>query len=331
MSRLLAIASACLLLSVCAYAQFGRGGRSQTSGVSVHVQLQNGHPAPGNLLVQLLSSNAVPINSAFTNDMGEAALGEVPSGTDYYLQISGDGIETTRTSFYIEPGEGLHNEFVTVTPKEDTEVTSSQPSVSAFDLQVPKDARKEMEKGNEYAQKRQWLDAAKHYQKAIDKYPKYVGAYNNLGAARMNLNDSAGAKDAFERAVAIDDKYAQGWLNLATLQYFGHDIPGTEQDLLKAEAIAPTNLRVLTFLTQTEFRLKKYDECEQYANRVHALPHKGFAMAHAIAGSAYQNQGRIPQAVAQYKLYLEEAPDGRIASQVSAAVAALQKQLPPTP
>lgn len=332
MSRLLAVVSACFLLSALAHAQLGRpGGRGRTAGVAVHVQLQNGRPAPGNLRVELLSANSVPIGSAFTNDQGEASLGPVPSGADYYLQVTGDGIESARTSFYIELGEALHNEFITVTAAEEVELTSPRASISVFDLSVPKGARKEMEKGDKYALKRQWLDAAKHYQKAIDEYPNYVGAYNNLGTARMNLNDPVGANNAYEHAVSIDGKYAQGWLNLATLRYFQHDVPGTEQDLLKAEAIDPKNLRVLSFLAQTEFRLKKYAQCERYAQRVHALPHKGFAMAHAVAGSAYQNEGRITEAIAEYKLYLAEAPDGRIASQVSAALATLQKQLPPSP
>jgi tetratricopeptide (TPR) repeat protein len=330
MLRLLAIASTCALLSLSSPGQIGHlGGHSQPAGVAVHVQLQNGRPAPGNLLVQLLSSNSVPISSAFTNDVGEAALGPVPSGTDYYLQISGDGFQTARTSFFIPLGEALHNEFVTVAAKDDNAGSPTAPggSISVFDLKVPKGARKEMEKGNDFAQKREWLDAARHYQKAVDKYPQYVGAYNNLGTARMNLNDPAGAKDAYRHAVSIDAKYAQGWLNLATLAYFQRDVPDTEQDLLKAEAVEPMNVRVLTFLAQTEFKLKKYDQAEQYARRVHRLPHVGFAMAHVIGGSAYENQGRIADALAQYQLYLQEAPDGRLVAQVKAEVEKLQKQL----
>ena len=336
MSRLLAVASV-ILLAVSLSAQHGRftggtpGELSSPVSLSIHVQMENGRPAPRDLHVQLLSSNSVPINTAYTDQDGEASFPAVPSGTGYYLEVTGDGIEAMRTSFFISPGETMHSEFVTVSAKEETIAATTQGAVSVFDLNVPKDARKEVQKGDKLAHKQRWLEAAQHYQKAIDKYPKYVGAYNNLGTARMNLHDPAAAKDAYEHAVAIDSKYAQGWLNLATLQYFQHDVAATEQDLLKAETVEPMNVRVLTFLAQTEFKLQKYEQCEQYARRVHALPHRGFAMAHAIGGSAYQNQGRLANALAEYKLYLEEAPNGRIAPQVSAAVAALQKQLPPSP
>ncbi len=335
MSRLLAFVSAFLLLAPSLFAQHGRftgGNRGEvasTASLSIHVQMQNGRPAPRDLHVQLLSGNSVPINTAYTDQDGEVSFPAVPSGTGYYLEVTGDGIETMRTSFFVEPGETMHNEFVTVSAKEETIAAPGQGAVSVFDLNVPKDARKEMQRGDDFARKQQWLEAAHHFQKAIDKYPNYVGAYNNLGTARMNLHDPAGAKQAYEHALSIDNKYAQGWLNLATLQYFQHDMAATEQDLLKAEAVEPMNVRVLTFLAQTEFKLNKYDQAEQYAHRVHALPHKGFAMAHVIGGSAYQNQGRLADAVAEYKLYLEEAPNGRLAPQVSAAVEALQKQLTP--
>lgn len=332
MSRFICLTAAFTLLCVPLSAQCGRSASTRnTSIVLVQTRREDSRPAPPNLYVELFCGNGVPIDSGYTDHDGVVSFPSVPSGAGYYLEVTGEAIEELRSTFFIEPGKTVHKESITVSARQENTGVPLRSSISAFELNVPKEARKELAKGDEFAHKHHWLEAAQHYEKAIDMYPKYVGAYNNLGTARMHLNDPAGARSAYEHAVVIDGKYAKGWLNLASLELLQGKISNAEKDLLGVEAVEPTNLRVLTLLAETEFRLSKYDQVERLVQRIHALRHKGFAVAHAIAGSACQNQGRSEEALAEYKLYLEEAPDGQLAPQVRATIASLQKRLSSSP
>jgi tetratricopeptide (TPR) repeat protein len=297
----------------------------QYADVSVVVRTQGGTPVAG-VQVELLDASGLTVNRAFTNDNGEARIAGVPTGATYVLRLSGENIVPARQEMYMEPGEGEHTEWIDVEPRTIASVGASPPSVAVVDLNVPDKARKELEAGNSLAKQEKWEEAAKHYQKAIELYPKYATAFNNLGSARMNLHDVAGAKEAYRQAVEINDKYGGAWLNLAKIQYAAKDYTGAEQDLLKVIVTDPKNVQALVSLAQTDLQLAKYDDAEQYVKKVDASPHAGFAIVHVIGAYAYQNQNKAAEALAEYKKYLDEDPNGALAAKVKATIEKLEAQ-----
>ena len=318
----------CATLALSAFAQVHKPDSGPTSAsITVRVLLPDGQAAPQNIQVQLLSTNYVPIANAFTGENGEAAFNPVPSGFEYRLEVTGDRYETVNVDFYIEAGETVHHEFVTIHEKKDDNPSAPGGSVSLFDLKVPNDARKELEKGDNLAEQKQWAEASLHYLKAIEKFPNYATAYYNLGAARMNLNDTAGAKDAFQHAVTIDPKYARAWAGLARIAMSQHDLQTAEADFRKAITVEPMNAQVLTLMGQTELQLHNFADAEAIARKVHALPHQGLAIVHVIGGSAYENDKRPADAIAEYQLYLKEDPNGPLVAKVNEAIAGLQKAI----
>jgi len=105
-----------------------------------------------------------------------------------------------------------------VKPKQ-TNVASATPdgpvSMSVAEMNIPDNARKEMEKGMEYFDKNQYKDADKHFQKAVEIYPKYARAWNNIGVIKAKGGDRAGAMDAWKKAIDVDDKFGAAYFNLA--------------------------------------------------------------------------------------------------------------------
>ena len=303
--------------------------QKQYADLTIEVRTQTGQPPNASLKVELLSSTGMPVNTTFTNDSGEVMLGEVQTGAIYVIRVSGPEIEPAASEFTLEASESSHTEWITVTPRVRTNVTSPQGSVALVDLNVPQKALKELGKGNQCSAKNDWSGAAEHYQKAIELYPKYAMAYNNLGSARMNLHDVPGARQAFEQAVAINDKYANAWLHLARLQHDSGDVHGSQQSLLKAIATDPKNVEVLAGLAQVELQLSDFSATQDYVRKANALPHQGFAIIHILGAYALQKQDKIAEAVTEYKLYLQEDPNGAMAEKVRATIATLEKQTTP--
>ena len=62
--------------------------------------------------------------------------------------------------------------------------------------------------------KRESKQAIEHLQKAVAAYPKFVSAHNDLGLAYLDLNDADHAKQEFESAATLDQKFAQSFVNL---------------------------------------------------------------------------------------------------------------------
>ena len=325
MRRCIAVVFAGLLLSGLLAGQDSRNQRLRMSSgtVTVYVSLpHHEHPKAG-ITVDLQDAGGISVLKTVTNDKGEANLFDVPTGRSYLMVISGEGIVTKKKWIQLDSLETDHSEYIEVTPGD----PGQAPVV--IDADVPPKARKELEKGNDSAQKNQWQEASDHYQKAIELYPNYATAYNNLGSARMNLNDAAGAKAAFEHAVAINDKYAGAWLNLARIQHQSGDLKGAEQSLKKALAAEPKNVQVLADLAQVELLLNNFDATEDYERQANALPHQGYAMIHVLAAYAYQQQNKVPEALAEYKLYLQEDPKGPMAQKVQTNIQALEKSKTP--
>jgi tetratricopeptide (TPR) repeat protein len=320
---------AALFLSLSVSAQ--RGGnriRPNYTDVTVIVRFPHGESVKSGVRVELLSPGGVRVNTAYTNEDGSATLNMVPAGLSYVLRVSGENIAPAMQELMIEAGETSHSEWIEVGPRRSASPTSAHGSVAVVDLNVPSDARKELEKGNSLAGHNQWTEAAEHYQKAIELYPKYATAYNNLGSARMNLHDAAGAKEAYQHAVALNDKYANAWMNLAHLQHESGDAQGAEQSLLKALTTDPKNVQALADLAQVELQLQKFDATQDYVRKANALPHQGYALIHVLGAYAYQQQNKPTEALAEYKLYLQEDPKGVMAEKVRATIENMEKPRP---
>jgi tetratricopeptide (TPR) repeat protein len=195
--------------------------------------------------------------------------------------------------------------------------------VSAALLKVPSKARKQYEKGNKLSVEKRWKEAAVHYQSAVALYPQFDVAYNALGVSRMNLDDAVGARQAFQNAIRVNPGLAPALRNLARLSLRAHDYAQADQLLKKSLASEPINPWALVSAAYAELQLNALDEAVANARRVHLLPHQGFEDAHIIAALALERKGETPQALAEYEMYLREAPTGASAAMARIAVARL--------
>ena len=82
-----------------------------------------------------------------------------------------------------------------------------------------------------------------------------------------------------------------------------------------------------TLLANINAMSGKYDQAIQLSRKVHSMPHENFAVAHYIAGMAFQAKNELTDAAVEYRQYLKEAPQGKSADNARNALAAVEQKL----
>jgi Tfp pilus assembly protein PilF len=244
----------------------------------------------------------------YTDTNGRVSF-TVPSGTRYQLAVSGPGIKSKTESFEISPGQRSHQEEVEV-ELQAAGTTTRAPGgmVSAANLRIPEKAEQEFTKGMKEMSAHNWSKAREHLEKAIKYYPQFDWAYNNEGVAYIQEKNTQGAREAFQKAVAINDKNSDAVRNLARMKLVDNDFSGVKELLLKLGP-DPHDMEALMMLAYVRWQTREFDAALASALKVHQGDPDRFPLAHLIAARVYEMKGNQDAAQDQYQIYLKEAPD----------------------
>lgn len=294
---------------------------SRLTRLEIQLTTDGTRPLPVQALVQVSLMTGGVVQESYTDMDGRVSF-SVPPAQQYEVKVSGPGVETSVSSFELFDGESFHHQSLTVKLTADGKNNLPGGMVSAAMLNVPVKARREYDKGMELMQKGKLADAKKHLEKATEIYPNFDWAFNNIGVIDMRMKDEAAAKEAFTRAVAINDKNADAERNLARLKLGDDDYQGAKTLLQQALTVKPGDLDMLGLLSFTELKTNQPDQALVDAEKVHRDDHDVFPLAHLVAASVRESKGDLTGAQKQYEMYLKEAPD---TPQAQAAKAGLQR------
>jgi tetratricopeptide (TPR) repeat protein len=90
-------------------------------------------------------------------------------------------------------------------------------TISVVSALAPKDARKAYEKGQAASGKRNWDEAQKDFEKAVEIYPKYSVAWFDLGRLQEENGHFDDARKAYQQAIDAEPKYIQPFERLSWL------------------------------------------------------------------------------------------------------------------
>lgn len=90
-------------------------------------------------------------------------------------------------------------------------------------------------------------------EKVVAHEPRNIFAWNLLGVAKINLNDVAGARNAYQKAVELSPKFAAPRLNLARLE-------SNEGKLAEAQTALQTVLRIDPNNSEAMFEMGRLEE-----------------------------------------------------------------------
>lgn len=117
-----------------------------------------------------------------------------------------------------------------------------EPTIAARQLRIPRKAAKEFEQSDKAFRSGDTLGSIEHLQKAIQIYPEYAEAHNNLGARYIVLDQYDKALPIFERAIALDPNAIKPYQNLAVGLALLKRYPEAEVAARRAMQLDPSSL-----------------------------------------------------------------------------------------
>lgn len=202
-------------------------------------------------------------------------------------------------------------------------------TISATSVNAPKEARKAFEKGHELLGKGKLDDARKHLEKAVEEYPKYAAAWNDLGIIRDRQKDTEGARKAFEESIAADAKFVSpydGLAQIAARSQNWQDVADITDRIIRLNRYDFP--RAFFMNAVAKLNLKKLDEAEKSANELieldtrHQIPR-----VEQVLGVILAQKQDFTNAAVHIRRFIELAPESPEADTAKKQLAALEKTL----
>jgi Flp pilus assembly protein TadD len=166
---------------------------------------------PHDLVVELLQQGRV-CERVFVAADGRFVFRNLTAG-QYELRVLSRRGETIKQDF-ISIHEPSTPHVVRLPPIPSGHRSGGVVSVKALARAVPKTARKAYISGTKAVEKGDFGAAFAHLRRAVELYPDYVEAWNNLGVRYMHAGDINAAVEAFQTAVKVDADAALVQANL---------------------------------------------------------------------------------------------------------------------
>jgi tetratricopeptide (TPR) repeat protein len=296
-----------------AQAQFGSGLPTINHRVFVHVNFSNGGDCDVSTQVSLIRSHSTAQGRESTDKSCTVAFFGVPPGT-YYLSVSGRGFATFESSEVVLTSPDTESLEVNVTRPAtagSVDTTLSSAMVTVADLRIPKPAAKEFNKASEQMEGQNWKAATATLKKAIEIYPQYAAAYNNLGVAYARSGNRDLELEALQKAIEIESHFIPAYVNLARLKIAENAFPDAETVLGKVRELDPANGIALVLLAYAEYMDHHWDDAIAACRKVHAMGGGvSHSAAHWVAAFAFEEKKQLADASAEFQSFVSEEKTG---------------------
>ena len=264
--------------------------------------------------------------TVFTDNQGAFIFPGLTPGS-YQVIIEGDRVryETTTANVEVFPNApSLLNIVLREKKGSRTKNNENSVSVAELDAAVPAKAKKEFEKASTAAAEGKPAQAIAHLREAIAIYPRYLMARNDLGAQLLGQGKLAEAAEELRRALEIDPKAFNPHLNLGIVLVQQKSFSEAAAILKVAVSLNASSPAARLYNGLALEGLKDLEGAERELKSAYELGGPAFATAHFHLGQIYMSRGDRPKAVAAFKTYLREAPDGPDARQSRTLLAKLK-------
>jgi tetratricopeptide (TPR) repeat protein len=266
-------------------------------------------------------------SSIFTDDRGQFQFIGLAAG-NYQVVVEADParFEVTTANVEVYPGGPSVISIPLVEKNPVAKPKSGGPTVSAAELDtaVPEKARKEFERANEASRNGKLDEAIAHFRKAIEIYPNYLMARNDLGVALLSQGKLEESAHELSLAVALDPKAFNPTLNLGIVEVQQHEFSEAIDILKKALGLEGNSAAAHLYLGIALSAVNELTEAERELTVAHNLGGQKFAIALFHLGQLHMSKGQHQQARAAFEAYLQEAPNAPNAVQVRQLIAMLR-------
>lgn len=287
------------------------------------IVLPGGGYVTGSLRVTLQTNRGVEA-TVFSDNEGHFEFTRLNPGT-YQVIVEGDKSESTTESVQVLRGSPA---IVTINlnRKADAETKLKAKTVSTEELDpdIPGKAKKEFELASVAAKDGKREEAIRHLRRAIDLYPRYMVAHNDLGAQLLEQGQWDEAQEALRRALELAPKAFNPNLNLGIVLVNQQRFIEAAEFLniaLTRESSSPT---ARLYLGLAMLGLNDLDGAERELKTAHDLGGGASGLALFHLGQLYMNKGEQGLARKMFELYLQEVPNAANTAQVQKLLALLR-------
>jgi len=200
-------------------------------------------------------------------------------------------------------------------------------TVSVNSAMAPKEAHKAYEKGVSAASKKNFDEAQKNFEKAVELYPKYSDAWFDLGQLHEQRNKIDEARKAYEQAIAAEPKFIRpyerlSWLALREAKW--QELVDRTGEWLRLD---PSNSPDAYYLSSVaNLQAEHIDVAEKNAREAIRMdPAKKNMRTRYVLGLALAQKQDFTGAAEALRTYLDSAPDPKEAETVRKQLAQVEE------
>ena len=310
----------CLLCNTSALSQ-----SNATGTISGRVTLPNGESVTHSVRISLETSRGVK-SSVFTDNQGQFIFRSLAPGL-YQVIVEGDKTqwETTQVNTEVFPGSPS---ILTIVLKEKKwSTTKGVGTVSAAELEasIPQKARKEFERASDAYAAKKVDESIAHLRKAIEYFPNYLMAHNDLGAQLLEQGKLEEAEAELRRAILIDKKAFNPHLNLGIVLVDGKRYAEAVATLNDAVSLDASSAAARLYLGQALAGVGEVQPALKELKTAYELGGDDYAVALLHLGRVYLKANDPNSALKAFERYVRIAPKGPNVVEAERQIALLRK------
>ncbi len=192
---------------------------------------------------------------------------------------------------------------------ESSEADPALHRVSVRSLAVPKSALEQLELSEKDKSVGNDQEMARHLQQAIEDYPDYSEAWNNLGAYWHRKRNFQEAIRCFSRVTEIDPTFNVGWRNLGSSLLASMKFADSLEANRKAVRLEPGDVVGIFQLALSYYYLRKYEDAKKYFREVMDLDPAYANSPQVFLAHIAMGEGDFENAVTYFRSFLEYHPN----------------------
>jgi len=301
------------------------GTREGISGIRGRISLKSGAPVNEAVKVYLLTLRG-RVATTYTDNQGQFEFRNLLPG-EYGLEVEADSLRyetvTERVSVFRSTPA-----FVNISLKEKpgaTRFTDSAVSVGEITADVPGKARKEFERATKFYQNGKLAESIEHLKLALEIYPKFLLARNDLGAQLLEQGNLDEAAAELKRAIEIDPKAFNPYLNLGIVLIKKRQFQEAASTLRSAVSISSDSPAASLYLGIALMNLKDFEGAERQLKVAYDLGGTSYSIAFFYLGEVYVQKGDRARAKRAFEAYLEREPTAANAPEARKLIGMLQQ------
>ena len=191
---------------------------------------------------------------------------------------------------------------------------------------VPKPAIEEYDKGLEFVSRGDTAKAIEHLKRAVELYPNFGLALNELGVQYMKKGELDSAAEVLTKALQVAPEAPEPSLNYGVLLLQQKKFPEAETQLRDAVKKNDNAFTAHLYLGITLIHFKNLPEAETELRKAVTLGGEKASQAHYYLGGIYWQTGKLREAADELEMFLKLEPKAANADKLKNTIKELRSK-----